>query len=450
MESKSLTNELIDMFDSSPEMPSASAFVQQRSKIKPDAFKTIFESFTSKITTKKSDTLRILAVDGSDVQIATNPGDSTSYHPGSNGQKPYNLLHLNALYDLEHHIYTDAVIQGSGRIHDLFVQVIYGWLLKTALTQKSNTVLFYTECTSSTLEIMYLAHLRKTWKTLHSVSIEEWCKNGHYFLAELELELIYLTSDALLYNQQTSDAKEILEWLCRPFLFACMQKRNKESIRILPLAAVKLAKLEFIEGNIKQAWTILEQTKRLMKREQNNGAIWLILNCQKHFISASRNTQFSVQEKILNEYKKYDLIVSSLAINPYAIWESSTDNHIWISNDVIRNARLQKGLTQHQACEGIIEPETYSRFESGKSRLRWEKQKLLLERLGQSSARVQFIVDSPHPKVLVTAKNILTDIQLGRLNMANEKYIELSCWLTESSVNDKFNQLVTGQLDSMF
>lgn len=112
MESKSLTNEIIDMFDSSPEMPSASAFVQQRSKIKPDAFKTIFESFTSKITTKKSDTLRILAVDGSDVQIATNPGDSTSYHPGSNGQKPYNLLHLNALYDLEHHIYTDAVIQG--------------------------------------------------------------------------------------------------------------------------------------------------------------------------------------------------------------------------------------------------------------------------------------------------------------------------------------------------
>ena len=112
MESKSITNELIDMFDSSPEMPSASAFVQQRSKIKPDAFKTIFESFTSKITAKKSDTLRILAVDGSDVQIATNPCDSTSYHPGSNGQKPYNLLHLNALYDLEHHIYTDAVIQG--------------------------------------------------------------------------------------------------------------------------------------------------------------------------------------------------------------------------------------------------------------------------------------------------------------------------------------------------
>ena len=158
-----------------------------------------------------------------------------------------------------------------------------------------------------------------------------------------------------------------------------------------------------------------------MKREQNNGAIWLILNCQKHFISASRNTQFSVQEKILNEYKKYDLIVSSSAINPYAIWESSTDNHIWISNDVIRNARLQKGLTQHQACEGIIEPETYSRFESGKSRLRWEKQKLLLERLGQSSARVQFIVDSPHPKVLVTAKKYFDRYSIGPTKYGKRK-----------------------------
>ena len=49
MESKSLTNELINVFDSNPDLPSASAFVQQRSKIKPEAFKTVFDGFTSKI-----------------------------------------------------------------------------------------------------------------------------------------------------------------------------------------------------------------------------------------------------------------------------------------------------------------------------------------------------------------------------------------------------------------
>ena len=112
MESKSLTNELIDVFDSEPDMPSASAFVQQRSKIKADAFRNIFDGFTSKLINENTDELRVLAVDGSDVQIATNPDDQSSYHPGSDGRKPYNLLHLNALFDLTHKIYTDAVIQG--------------------------------------------------------------------------------------------------------------------------------------------------------------------------------------------------------------------------------------------------------------------------------------------------------------------------------------------------
>ena len=113
MNSKSLTNELIDVFDSGQDMPSAAAFVQQRSKIKVAAFKTIFDGFTSNLIKTKSSELRILAVDGSDIQIPTNPDDLSSFYPGANGQKPYNLLHLNALFDLNQKIYTDVVIQGS-------------------------------------------------------------------------------------------------------------------------------------------------------------------------------------------------------------------------------------------------------------------------------------------------------------------------------------------------
>ena len=112
MESKSLTNEIIDLFDAKPNLPSTSAFVQQRYKIKAEAFKAIFDGFSSGIIEATETDIRILAVDGSDVQIATNPDDLSSFHPGANGQKPYNLLHLNALFDLKQRIYTDAVIQG--------------------------------------------------------------------------------------------------------------------------------------------------------------------------------------------------------------------------------------------------------------------------------------------------------------------------------------------------
>jgi len=118
MESSSLTNELIDAFGTKPDMPSASAFVQQRCKIKPEAFKAVFDGFTSKLINENDSELQVLAVDGSDIQIATNPNDLSSYYPGTNGQRPYNLLHLNALFDLKRKIYRDAVIQGRMEVNE--------------------------------------------------------------------------------------------------------------------------------------------------------------------------------------------------------------------------------------------------------------------------------------------------------------------------------------------
>ena len=112
MGSKSITNELIDIFQASGEMPSASAFVQQRTKIKPEALKAVFDGFMSRILASV-DKMRILAVDGSDTQIETNPKDKMSHIPTSIDKKSFNLLHLNALYDLEEHVYTDAIIQAA-------------------------------------------------------------------------------------------------------------------------------------------------------------------------------------------------------------------------------------------------------------------------------------------------------------------------------------------------
>ncbi len=45
MENKSLTTELLDLFHASAETPTASAFIQQRNKIKPKAFESILKIF---------------------------------------------------------------------------------------------------------------------------------------------------------------------------------------------------------------------------------------------------------------------------------------------------------------------------------------------------------------------------------------------------------------------
>ena len=107
---KSLPNEMLDMFKCSVDMPSVSAFVQQREKIKSSAFKTILSDFNSRTQFNNLyKGYRLLAVDGSSLQIFTNPYDSDTYFP--NNGKPFNMLHINALYDLLSHTYSDAIVQ---------------------------------------------------------------------------------------------------------------------------------------------------------------------------------------------------------------------------------------------------------------------------------------------------------------------------------------------------
>ena len=108
----SLNREIMDFFGLDPSIGTSSAFIQQRAKILPEAFEFLFQYFVQKTDENKLyHGLRMLAVDGSSLQIAANPRDPDYYFPGANGQKAYNLLHINAMYDLLQHAYTDAIIQ---------------------------------------------------------------------------------------------------------------------------------------------------------------------------------------------------------------------------------------------------------------------------------------------------------------------------------------------------
>ena len=107
----SLANELIEEYDALEHMATVPAFIQQRDKIKPDAFEAVFHKFTSDVMqTVSSGEMRILAADGSDLHIPTDEKDKESFYPGTNNTAPYNLIHLNALYDIQKRIYVDACI----------------------------------------------------------------------------------------------------------------------------------------------------------------------------------------------------------------------------------------------------------------------------------------------------------------------------------------------------
>lgn len=107
-----LRNELLKYWNYTPELATVPAFVQQRSKLKPQALETLFRRFVKEsVTPKLYCGYRLLAADGSDLQFPTNPKDPDSYVPASEKKSHFSLMHLNALFDLNTGLYLDAIAQ---------------------------------------------------------------------------------------------------------------------------------------------------------------------------------------------------------------------------------------------------------------------------------------------------------------------------------------------------
>jgi len=110
MGGNTIFKELLETKGYAADVATTSAFVQQRGKILPAAFEHIFRNFLPADSKMKRHLgYRLFAIDGSDLCIAFNPADYDTLH--RNQHKNFNLLHMNAMYDLCNHIYTDAILQ---------------------------------------------------------------------------------------------------------------------------------------------------------------------------------------------------------------------------------------------------------------------------------------------------------------------------------------------------
>ena len=119
MSGQSLNVELQRQFHYDPTAATASAFVQRRGKLLPAAFEEILRRFTSENRPiRRWNGYTLLAVDGSHVQIPSNIHDKATHFNSTKDGRGYNLLHLNALYDLENQLYLDAVIQNVREEHE--------------------------------------------------------------------------------------------------------------------------------------------------------------------------------------------------------------------------------------------------------------------------------------------------------------------------------------------
>ena len=119
MGGNSIYKELLEFEGYDANTATSSAFVQQRDKILPLAFEFLLQKFIRSFSdVKKYRGYRLLATDGSDLHIPTNPHDPETYCQSKEERKGYNLLHLNAMYDLCSRIYVDTLIQPNRQANE--------------------------------------------------------------------------------------------------------------------------------------------------------------------------------------------------------------------------------------------------------------------------------------------------------------------------------------------
>ena len=120
MQSKSLPNEVMDYFGHNLETPTVSAVTQQRDKILVSGWEHLFTLFRNECTKFYDPTYqgyRLLACDGSDVNIARNPDDHETFI--SEGDTGYNAIHINALYNPLSLTYHGMTFQGKKKIRNI-------------------------------------------------------------------------------------------------------------------------------------------------------------------------------------------------------------------------------------------------------------------------------------------------------------------------------------------
>ena len=107
-----VATELLDMFGEN-ELPLPSAMIQRRNQVKKEAFQELFYMFNKSIPMSKTfHGYQLIACDGTRLNLPYNPSDKSTLVDNIEGRKPFNQVHLNALYDIMNDMFLDVEVQG--------------------------------------------------------------------------------------------------------------------------------------------------------------------------------------------------------------------------------------------------------------------------------------------------------------------------------------------------
>lgn len=290
--------------------------------------------------------------------------------------------------------------------------------------------------------------MESEWKRIYSSDAVSWIQKPYKVLmAVYEQEMLFLLAQGYEESGESEKAIQILTWLWE------QRKRGgdpEENTRVLSFAAWKLAALEWSRKRQEKAMEICQEAiDRSIQAESFRGLLPLLK--QRLFFEKQlkwNQEEWDEQEKTIG---MIDELFAEFQVNPYGLFVLTTFENARIADEIIRIRRKEQNLTQTKLSEGILEPESYSRFECGKRKLRWKKKKKLLERLGERGNKVSLLLESTDPDVVEEYQRIQDSSYREKYDLLKEKIYDLKGKLDKTSkINRQFILHMQNNIDVRF
>lgn len=324
----------------------------------------------------------------------------------------------------------------TAAIHQIFLANMKGYVI---LAKQRGEL-----CKADALKL----HMESEWKRIYSSDAVSWIQKPHKVLmAVYEQEMLFLLAQGYEENGEIKKAIQILTWLWQ------QRKRGgdpEENTRVLSFAAWKLAALEWNINRQEKAMEICQEAiDRSIQAESFRGLLPLLK--QRLFFEKKlkcSQEEWDEQEKTIG---MIDELFAEFQVNPYGLFVLTTFENARIADEIIRIRRKEQNLTQTKLSEGILEPESYSRFECGKRKLRWKKKKKLLERLGERGNKVTLLLESDDPDVVEEYQRIQDSSYREKYDLLKEKIYDLKGKLDKTSkINRQFILHMQNNIDVRF
>lgn len=324
----------------------------------------------------------------------------------------------------------------TAAIHQIFLANMKGYVI---LAKQRGEL-----CKADALKL----HMESEWKRIYSSDAVSWIQKPHNVLmAVYEQEMLFLLAQGYEESGESEKAIQILTWLWE------QRKRGgdpEENTRVLSFAAWKLAALEWNINRQEKAMEICQEAiDRSIQAESFRGLLPLLK--QRLFFEKKlkcSQEEWDEQEKTIGVI---DELFAEFQVNPYGLFALTTFENARIADEIIRIRRKEQNLTQTKLSEGILEPESYSRFECGKRKLRWKKKKKLLERLGERGNKVTLLLESDDPDVVEEYQRIQDSSYREKYDLLKEKIYDLKGKLDKTSkINRQFILHMQNNIDVRF